>query len=190
MFAIGLARSSTAETRTWPRWRSRTRTLGSCGRCWRMTGSSTPATSAAQRRSEPSATDQQRRQGEQTTDCLGDHEVMARQVRPWLAKPAPDEAPRVRVSDRGVNQLIPSGTAAQSCNQSPNVRVQSLPSSRRELRAWHRGRPCTSGELALTAISLVNSAASDAAGALRYGWRDGSATWSARHGCRSEDCRS
>lgn len=38
---------------------------------------------------------------------------MASQVRPWLAKPAPDEALRVRVSDRGVNQQIPSGTAAQ-----------------------------------------------------------------------------
>ena len=28
-------------------------------------------------------------------------------------------------------------------HQSPNVRVQSLPSSRHELKAWHRGRPCT-----------------------------------------------
>lgn len=38
---------------------------------------------------------------------------MAKQVRPWLAKPAPDEAPRVRVCDRGVNEQIPLGTAAQ-----------------------------------------------------------------------------
>ena len=64
---------------------------------------------------------------------------MARQVRPWLAKPAPDEALRVRVSDRGANQQTPSGTAAKSRNQSPNVRVQSLPSSRHELRTWQTG---------------------------------------------------
>jgi hypothetical protein len=64
---------------------------------------------------------------------------MARQVRPWLAHPAPDEAPRVRVSDRGANQQIPSGTAAKSRNQSPDVRVQSLPSSSHELRAWQTG---------------------------------------------------
>ena len=30
-----------------------------------------------------------------------------------MAKPVPDEAPRVRVSDRGANQQIPSGTAAK-----------------------------------------------------------------------------
>ena len=46
------------------------------------------------------------------------NEVMATQVRPWLAQPAPDEAPTVRVSDRGAIQLIPSGTAAESRNQS------------------------------------------------------------------------
>ncbi|MFM8900763.1 MAG: hypothetical protein ACKOF9_12570, partial [Burkholderiales bacterium] len=37
------------------------------------------------------------------------------------------------------NQQIPSGTAAQSRNQSPNVRVQSLPLSRHELKAWQTG---------------------------------------------------
>ena len=64
---------------------------------------------------------------------------MAKQVRPWLTKPFPDEALRVRVSDRGVNQRIPSGTVAQSHTKSPNVRAQSLPSSRHELKAWHTG---------------------------------------------------
>ena len=65
--------------------------------------------------------------------------MMARQVRPWLAQPAPDEAPRVRVSDRGADQQNPSGTASTSRTQSPDVRVQSLPSRRHELRAWQTG---------------------------------------------------
>ncbi|RDJ97839.1 hypothetical protein DN412_41880 [Cupriavidus lacunae] len=39
---------------------------------------------------------------------------MARQVRPWSAKPFPDEAPRVRVSDRGADQQVPSGTVSMS----------------------------------------------------------------------------
>ena len=64
---------------------------------------------------------------------------MARQVRPWLTTPVPLEAPRVRVSDQGVNQRIPSGTVTQSHTNSPNVRVQSLPSSH-ELSAWQTGR--------------------------------------------------
>lgn len=36
--------------------------------------------------------------GDRTTDCSGDHAVMARQVRPWLAKPRMAAAPRVRKS--------------------------------------------------------------------------------------------
>jgi hypothetical protein len=51
--------------------------------------------------------------------------LMARQVRPWLAQPAPDEALRVRVSDRGADQQNPSGTASSPRTRSPNVRVQS-----------------------------------------------------------------
>jgi len=35
---------------------------------------------------------------------------MAKQVRPWLAKPETYQAQKVRVTDRGVNQHIPSGT--------------------------------------------------------------------------------
>src|ERR1700741_2997340 len=97
--------------------------LGSYGPFWRTIATSTPTTCARQRSLETS-TDDINNSGRTTTDCSGDHEVMARQVRPWLAKPAPDEAPRVRVCDRGVNQLIPSGTAAESCDESPNVRVQ------------------------------------------------------------------
>ena len=38
--------------------------------------------------------------GEHTTDCSGDHAVMAKQVRPWLAKPRTSGAPRVRQSER------------------------------------------------------------------------------------------
>ena len=37
--------------------------------------------------------------GRYTTDCSGDHEVMARQVRPGLAKPVVAAAPRVRASN-------------------------------------------------------------------------------------------
>ena len=35
-----------------------------------------------------------------TTDCSGDHEVMAKQVRPGLAKPEGDTAQQVRLRDR------------------------------------------------------------------------------------------
>jgi len=34
--------------------------------------------------------------GEHTTDCSGDHAVMAKQVGPWLEKPKASGAPRVR----------------------------------------------------------------------------------------------
>lgn len=64
---------------------------------------------------------------------------MAKQVRPWSAKPEVSEAPRVRVSDRGVDQQNPSGTASRSRRESPNVRVQSLPSSRHQMRVWQAG---------------------------------------------------
>ncbi len=40
----------------------------------------------------------------------------------------------------------------KALQQSPDVRVQSLPSDRRELRAWHRGRPCTRGDPVLTVL--------------------------------------
>ncbi|MGA2923197.1 MAG: hypothetical protein ABSE28_19000, partial [Candidatus Sulfotelmatobacter sp.] len=38
------------------------------------------------------------------TSCSGNHDVMAKRLRPWLAKPLSDAALQVRVSDRGVNQ--------------------------------------------------------------------------------------
>lgn len=76
-----------------------------------------------------------RRRRSLTTDCPGSHEVMARQVRLWLTQPALDEAPRVRVSDRGVDQRNPSGTASASRGTSPDVRVQS------NLRAVATGKP-------------------------------------------------
>ena len=124
----------------WP-----TKTSGLSGRCWPTTGSSGPTTRPlSQSRSQIGCRNStQQRQEIRTTDCSSNHEVMARQVRPWSENPALTGAPRVRVSDRGADQKIPSGTAAKSRNQSPDVRVQSLPSGRHELRAWHRGRPCT-----------------------------------------------
>jgi transposase len=60
-----------------------------------------------------SFTDQNDRTGEHTTDCSGDHAVMAQQVGPWLVKPRMTAAPRVRVSDREpISQT--QGTAAQA----------------------------------------------------------------------------
>ena len=64
--------------------------------------------------------------------------MMARQVRPWLAKPVRVEAPRVRAIDWGPNQRIPSGTAAMP-HQSPNVRLQSLPLRHRLLTTGKAG---------------------------------------------------
>ena len=49
--------------------------------------------------------------GIKPTDCSGEHEVMARQVRPWLAKPDISGAHKVVMADRSANQQIPSGTA-------------------------------------------------------------------------------
>ena len=69
---------------------------------------------------------------------------MAKQVRPWLAKPVRNKAPRVRVSDRGANQQIPSGTAAKK----PHLKSECTgaiftfePSLIESLA--NRGRPCT-----------------------------------------------
>ena len=61
---------------------------------------------------------------------------MARQVRPWLAWPEVFKACKVRPTDRGLNQRIPSGTSGASRIESSNVRVQSLPLSRHELKPW------------------------------------------------------
>ena len=68
---------------------------------------------------------------------------MARQVRPWLAKPEIFEAHKVRPTDRGVNQRIPSGTAAQAASKVRMYGCNLYLFSRHELSAWHRGRPCT-----------------------------------------------
>jgi hypothetical protein len=60
-----------------------------------------------------------------TTDCSGNQLVMARQVRPWSVQPAPEEAPRVRVSDRGTDKQNTARLAAKvrmyGCNLSARV---------------------------------------------------------------------
>ena len=56
-----------------------------------------------------------------------------------MTKPVPDEAHKVRVCDRGVNQQIPSRTVEKKPHQSPNVRVQSLSKCQKQLRAWQTG---------------------------------------------------
>jgi hypothetical protein len=76
--------------------------------------------------------------------------MMARQVRPWLAKPAWVEAPRVRAIDWGSNQRIPSGTAAMP-HQSPNVRLQSLPLRHRLLTTGKAGASMYDPMLRVTA---------------------------------------
>ena len=60
----------------------------------------------------------QRKESESIYDCLGIHEVMAKQVRPWLANPVGVRAQKVRLTDRGVNQQIPSGTVGAKDPQS------------------------------------------------------------------------
>lgn len=63
--------------------------------------------------------------------------LMARQVRPWLTKPAQSLAFRMRLNDRGVNQQIPSGTMANRHTQ--KVRMYGcnlLLFTINRLRAW------------------------------------------------------
>jgi len=52
--------------------------------------------------------------GDHTTDCSGDHAVMANRVRPWLEEPRTSAALRARESDWEASQPIPSGTAARA----------------------------------------------------------------------------
>jgi len=48
-----------------------------------------------------------------SNDCSGNHDVMARQVRPWRTEPDWLKAPLARHIDGGVRQHIPSGTEAK-----------------------------------------------------------------------------
>jgi transposase len=86
--------------------------------------------------------------------CSGEHAVMARQVRPWLIKPAPVNAPRVQHGNgASTNRFHQGQRATQRRNQSPDVQQQSLPSSWIELVAWHRGvHVPTGGRRPLAAI--------------------------------------
>jgi transposase len=65
--------------------------------------------------------------------------LMARQVRPWSAQPAPARAPRVRVSDRGADQQIPIRDSEQVSHGKSGCTGAIYPSSRRILRAWQAG---------------------------------------------------
>ena len=86
-------------------------------RCWPQPGSSRltarahppPQNQAVAGRRRPTQHDEQ--QDIQTTDCSDDLEVMAKQVKPWSAKPVPNGALIVSVSNRGAKQQNPSGTA-------------------------------------------------------------------------------
>lgn len=55
--------------------------------------------------------------GGKRTDCTGFHDVLAEQVRPWLAKPDYLNVTRTRNFDGGVGQRIPSGTEAPALNK-------------------------------------------------------------------------
>lgn len=63
---------------------------------------------------------------------------MARQVRPWLTQPVPVEGREDRQIDRASTSETHQGRRREP-HQSPDVRVQSRPSSPHELRAWQRG---------------------------------------------------
>ena len=76
-----------AQHRTWRRSRWRTRMPGSCGRCWPTSEHSAPITPRqpklpACNRARSSKTIINELKESTTTDCTGNHEMMARQVRP------------------------------------------------------------------------------------------------------------
>ena len=93
------------------------RQLDWSGRCWPETASSDLTTRPLSRshsqvgldsRSQPTRT-----AGDHTTDCSGDHEMMAKQVRPWLTKPAKCHAPRVHTSDGASTSEFHQGQRAR-----------------------------------------------------------------------------
>ena len=78
-----------------------------------------------------------------TTDCSGDQRSDGKTgqtvVGTARSKPGTQSAIN-RSRRRPANPIRDSGQKPQSKS---DVRVQSLPSSHHELKAWHRGRPCT-----------------------------------------------
>src|SRR6516164_8704030 len=70
-----------------------------CGRFWRMIETSDPATRRFEQPPCPNCYRASSATGNHTTDCSGDHAVMANQVRPWLAESEVSAALRVRQSD-------------------------------------------------------------------------------------------
>ena len=96
-------------------------------------------TKAGQRDPAKARTSAMRARQQASDDCTGNHEMMAKQVRPWLTQPVTGGAHRSAIARLGVSQQIPSGTSAARLNQSPNVRLQSFPSSHHELSAWQTG---------------------------------------------------
>lgn len=115
----------------------------SLGRCWRMTGT-TPATCAAQRWSEPV-------QPATTTSGRTNHRLLRQAYSDGKTGPNVVGKARAGRGTQGTckrSRRQPANpirdSSPESCNQNPDVRVQSLPSSRHEFRAWHRG-PCTAG---------------------------------------------
>ena len=77
------------------------------------------------------------------TDCLGDHDVMARQVTPGSIQPDSSLALQTRLTDVASISEFHQGQRHR-LDQSPNVWLQSLPfePSTMECLANPQGRPC------------------------------------------------
>src|SRR5262249_27850327 len=81
--------------------------------------------------------------GSHTTDCSGDHAMMASQVRPGLAQPKMSAALRVRQSE-----WEPASRSHQGQRHRPQQKSECTgaiyPCKPSRLRAWQGwGRPCT-----------------------------------------------
>ena len=127
-------------TRTWRPSRWPTRTRGSSGRCWPTTESSEPTTRPRPRPRSRSA-DRQRRIRHRRS-----HHRLLRRSRSdgKTGKTVVGKAQIAREHlecDKAIEEPTSKSHQGQRPrrNESPNVRVQSLPSSHHELKAWQTG---------------------------------------------------
>src|SRR5215472_16951806 len=125
-------------------WRWPTRMSEPYGRCWRMVETLGPTTgqyglpcSRTDYQPQPYAT------GNHTTDCSGDHAVMASQVRPGLAQPKTSAALRVRKSDWESTRRSHQGQRHRP-QQKSGCTGAIYPCKPSKLKAWQGwARPCT-----------------------------------------------
>jgi hypothetical protein len=70
---------------------------------------------------------------------LGNHDVMARQVRPWQIKPSSHRERKARQADQASASKFHQGQKLLASIKSPDVWLQSLPAYRHQLNAWQTG---------------------------------------------------